>query len=368
MSDHPYRSLPDSAYWRRAVAGQGPAIDPIGGGFLTLGREEKVATAGSCFAQHIARYLKRSGFAFLVTETAHPIVPADAAERHGYGMFSARYGNIYTARQLLQLFDRAYGAFAPAEDIWDAAGGGGRVVDPFRPTIEPQGYAGEAELRADRAHHLAKVREMFETLDIFIFTLGLTEGWESVEDGAVFPICPGVSGGRFDPARHRFRNFRVGEVTADMAAFIARLRGVNPGARIILTVSPVPLVATASGNHVLAATTYSKSVLRAAAQEIAEDHDGVFYFPSYEMIMGAPAAARYFAEDLRNVTEEGVSHVMSVFLRHAAGVDLPAPPAGPAFETPDATLAAAREWVQVMCDEALLDPGADGGDRGDETA
>ncbi|MFD2498006.1 hypothetical protein ACFSTI_02835 [Rhizorhabdus histidinilytica] len=59
---------------------------------------------------------------------------------------------------------------------------------------------------------------------------------------------------------------------------------------------------------------------------------------------------------------------MSVFLRHAAGVDLPAPPAGPAFETPDATLAAAREWVQVMCDEALLDPGADGGDRGDETA
>jgi len=359
VSDHPYRRLPASAYWRRAVVGQGTAIDPLAGDFLTLARDDRVATAGSCFAQNIARYLKRSGFDFLVTETAHPIVPAEAAERHGYGLYSARYGNIYTARQLLQLFDRAYGTFAPVEDIWPAPEGEGRVVDPFRPTIEPGGYASEAELRADRAHHLARVREMFETLDIFVFTLGLTEGWESTVDGAVFPVCPGVSGGVFDPARHAFHNFRVGEVTADLSAFIARLRGVNPAARIVLTVSPVPLVATASGNHVLAATTYSKSVLRAAAQEIAEDHEGVFYFPSYEIISGAPAAARYFAEDMRNVTEDGVAHVMSVFLRHAAGMDLPAP-AEPAQAGPaDATLAAAREWVQVMCDEALLDAGDD---------
>jgi hypothetical protein len=352
---HPYRELPETAYWRRAVAGKGPAVDPLSGGFLTLGRDDKVATAGSCFAQNIARYLKRSGFNYMVNESAHPILPAEVAQRYGYGLFSARYGNIYTARQLLQLFDRAYGAFVPAEDIWPAAEGDGRVVDPFRPTIEPGGYASEAELRADRTHHLAKVREMFETLDIFVFTLGLTEGWESRVDGAVFPICPGVSGGRFDPEAHAFHNFRVGEVTADLAAFIARLRGVNPAARIILTVSPVPLVATASGNHVLAATTYSKSVLRAAAQEIAEDHENVFYFPSYEIITGAPAAGRYFADDMRNVTEEGVAQVMSVFLRHAAGVDLPAPVAATP-ETRDVTLDAAKEWAQVMCDELLLDP------------
>jgi hypothetical protein len=358
-TSHPYRRLPKSAFWRHMV-GQGPAIDPlIEGDFLTLGHEDKVATAGSCFAQNIARYLKRSGFHYLVSETAHPILPPEIADRHGYGLYSARYGNIYTARQLLQLFDRAYGQFMPAEAIWEAPGGGGRVVDPFRPTIEPTGFASEAELIADREWHFARVREMFETLDIFVFTLGLTEGWESRIDGVVYPVCPGVAGGTFDPERHAFHNFRVGEISADLTAFIAKLRGVNPKARIILTVSPVPLVATASGNHVLAATTYSKSALRAAAQEIAEDHDGVFYFPSYEIISGAPAAARYFAEDMRNVTEEGVAHVMSVFLRHAAGVDLPAPAAVPAAETADQTLAAARQWVEVMCDEALLDAGDD---------
>ena len=357
MSDHPYRDLPDSAYWRRAVAGRGPAIDPLAGGFLTLGRDDKVATAGSCFAQHIARHLKSSGFHFLVTESAHPIVPAAAAGRHGYGQFSARYGNIYTARQLLQLFDRAYGAFTPKDDVWSAPDGN-RVVDPFRPTIEPDGFASDAELRADRAHHLGRVREMFETLDIFVFTLGLTEGWESTGDGAVFPLCPGVSGGVFDGGTHRFHNFRVSEVIADLTAFIARLRGVNRKARIVFTVSPVPLAATMSGNHVLAATTYSKSVLRAAAQEVVETHDGVFYFPSYEMIMGAPAGARYFAEDMRNVTEEGVAHVMSVFLRHAAGVEASVEQTLPvAAARPDETIAAAREWVEVMCDEAMLDGG-----------
>lgn len=354
MSDHPYRALPDSAYWRRSVAGKGPAIDPVAGDFLSLRREDRVATAGSCFAQNVARYLKRSGFNVIVPESAHPIIPPDVAERHGYGQYSARFGNIYTARQLLQLFDRAYGTFTPAEDIWPARQPG-RVVDPFRPTIEPGGYAGEAELRADRAQHLAKVREMFETLDIFVFTLGLTEGWVSLRDGAVFPLCPGVSGGAFDSEAHGFHNFRVGEVTADLAAFIVRLRAINPTARLIFTVSPVPLAATMSGNHVLAATTYSKSVLRAAAQEIAEDHDGVFYFPSYEIIMGVPAAARYFAEDMRNVTEEGVAHVMSVFLHHAADIDEALTAANGTAAAEDATVTRAREWVQVMCDEALLD-------------
>lgn len=354
MSDHPYRDLPDSAYWRRSVAGKGPAIDPVAGGFLALGREDRVATAGSCFAQNVARYLKRSGFNVIVPESAHPIIPADVAERHGYGQYSARFGNIYTARQLLQLFDRAYGDFTPVEDIWPAPEAG-RVVDPFRPTIEPGGYGSEAELRADRAHHLAKVQEMFETLDIFVFTLGLTEGWVSRRDGAVFPLCPGVSGGTFDPEAHAFHNFRVSEVTADLTAFISRLRAINPAAQIIFTVSPVPLAATMSGNHVLSATTYSKSVLRAAAQEIVEDHDGVFYFPSYEIIMGAPAAARYFAPDMRNVTEEGVAHVMSVFLRHAADLELPSAGGSAPAAQQDATIAAAKEWVEVMCDEAMLD-------------
>jgi hypothetical protein len=352
---HPYRDLPPQAFWRRAVADQGPAIDPLGGPFPEIGRGDRVATAGSCFAQHIGRHLAASGFNYLVTEPAHPIVPAEIAAHHGYGTFTARYGNVYTSLQLLQLFDRAYGRFAPQEDAWEGRNGG--IVDPFRPSIEPGGFASVMEMRDDRRQHLEHVREAFETLDVFVFTLGLTETWVSRVDGGAFPLCPGVAAGRFDPARHGFRNLRVAEVTAQLAGFVERLRGVNPKSRIILTVSPVPLAATAvPDGHVLAATIYSKSVLRAAAQEIAEDWPFIFYFPSYEIITGPQARGRFFAEDLRTVTEEGVAHVMATFLRHAghhaappASIPVPAQPAEPFVAT-------IQQWVEVMCDEAALDP------------
>ncbi|MFX4975079.1 hypothetical protein ABTB64_19810, partial [Acinetobacter baumannii] len=81
-----------------------------------------------------------------------------------YGVYSARYGNLYTAAQLLQTALRAYGRFVPEEDIWQLPDGG--FADPFRPAIQPGGFASEAELRADREQHLAAVRHMFETLDV----------------------------------------------------------------------------------------------------------------------------------------------------------------------------------------------------------
>ena len=136
------------------------------------------------------------------------------ADDCNYGVFSARYGNIYTSRQLLQTIQRAYGLFTPQDDAWPAADG--RMVDPFRPTIQPNGFSCLAELHADRRQHLAAVRRMVEELDVLVFTLGLTETWYAKADGAVYPICPGVSGGSFDPARHGFINLRVSEVISDL--------------------------------------------------------------------------------------------------------------------------------------------------------
>jgi hypothetical protein len=357
MSEHPYKSLPQKAFWRRSVAGVKPAeVDPVGEFDLRIDSGTKVATAGSCFAQHIARYLKKSGFCYYVAEPGHPILPSAIREQHNYGLFSARYGNIYTARQLLQLFERAHGRFNPSDDVWRKAGD--VFVDPFRPTTQPGGFISPEELLADREQHLAAVRRMFETLDVFVFTLGLTECWRSREDGAVFPVCPGVEGGTFDPERHEFYNQPVEDVVADLTAFRNGLLAVNPKAQIIFTVSPVPLVATAEpGGHVLSATTYSKSVLRVAAEEMRRRFDNVHYFPSYEIITGAFNRGSYYAPDLRNVVESGVSHVMRLFMQHATG-DTPEVLDGKAAQqTPDEDehLKAAQELIEVECDEVALD-------------
>lgn len=329
MSPSPYSDLPQHCFWRHAVQGQAQEqFDPLVSTPFTISRTDQVATAGSCFAQHIARHLRSAGLHFLLTEAPHPLLSPQEAADYQYGTYTARYGNVYTTRQLLQLAQRAYGHFSPQEDLWLE---NGRFIDPFRPRIQPAGFASRAEYQADRTQHFAAVREAFETLDVFVFTLGLTEAWASVADGAVFPLCPGVTGGRFDAARHRLHNFSVGEVVDDALAFIDLLRTVNAQARIIFTVSPVPLAATACADqHVLTATTHSKAVLRVACSELVRQRSGVAYMPSYEIITGSPAQGQYFGPDLRSVNERGVAHVMRVFLRHFAGFELPAPAAGPA--------------------------------------
>ncbi|MEO6359672.1 MAG: GSCFA domain-containing protein [Sphingomicrobium sp.] len=339
------------------MAGPAPHdVDPVGIFELRIEPQTKVATAGSCFAQHISRYLRKSGFNYFVAEQGHPILSAKARTANNYGLFSARFGNVYTARQLLQMFERAYGRFCPAEDVWHQAED--VVLDPFRPTTQPGGFISEAEMRLDRAQHLAAVRYMFEKLDVFVFTLGLTECWRSRSDGAVFPICPGVEGGQFDADQHEFYNQSTEDVIADLTAFRDALVAVNPEAQIIFTVSPVPLVATAEpGANVLSATTYSKSVLRVSAEALRRRFENVHYFPSYEVITGAFNRGAYYAADLRNVLEDGVGHVMRLFMQHATSAEPATDAVDPHVDqtAPSDHFSAAERLVEVECDEVAFD-------------
>src|SRR5216683_4412751 len=141
----PYSQLPDHCFWRRAVANVATDdVDPVTSMPFQINPSDKVATAGSCFAQHLSRMLVEHGFHFLVTEAA----PPDSADQENYGIFSAASGNIYTVRQLLQLFNRAYGVFRPVDKAWTRADG--LLIDPFRPQIRSGGYSTAAELESDR--------------------------------------------------------------------------------------------------------------------------------------------------------------------------------------------------------------------------
>ncbi|MFT6646568.1 GSCFA domain-containing protein [Pseudophaeobacter arcticus] len=357
MGNNPYKTLPDSAFWRRSVASVGrDECDPVTSVPFLIEKSDKVATAGSCFAQHIARHLQATGFNYYVEETGHPLLSESILRDFNYGTFSCRYGNIYTARQLLQLFDRAFRTFESSEPIWRYRDS---FVDPLRPQIQPNGFVSSDEALFDRAQHLLAVRQMFETMDVFVFTLGLTESWMSRDDGTVFPLCPGVSGGEFSEEKYTFKNWRVSEVIDDLKLFISKLRNINPTVKVILTVSPVPLVATATGKSALSATIYSKSVLRVAAEELSEGNDGVAYFPSYEIITGHHAGNSYFAEDLRSVREEGVSHVMRTFLKwftHSVDTksieDVKAQKTTHSTDTFETEMA---QIVKVVCEESALD-------------
>jgi hypothetical protein len=343
---HPYSDLPKQQYWRSAVANRVVReVDPVTPRFL-FNPQTRFATAGSCFAQNISRALSKRGCNYLISEAAPEVIDRAEALARQYGLYSARYGNLYTARQLLQLLKRATGSFVPAEPAWQRADG--RFADPFRPSIEPQGFATVGELEADRTNHLAAVRRMFESLEVFIFTLGLTEAWLSTEDGAVFPIAPGVIAGEFDRARHAFVNFGVAEVVADLEEFVDALAVINPAARVLLTVSPVPLAATYEDRHVLSSTTQSKAVLRASADSVCRSRSQCDYFPAFEIVSGHHTRGSFYATDLRGITRDGVDQVMQLFFKHYIP-DAPIPRA-------DAELMAEVGRLNlVVCEEEHLD-------------
>lgn len=310
---------------------------------FAIGKADPVATLGSCFAQHISKAMVAKGFNWMDGEPAPPKFPATLKPDFHYGTFSARTGNIYTVALLRQWVSWALEGHDPPREVWWRDG---RVFDPFRPTVEQDGFASEDELIGLRRQTIAALRHVLETCSVFVFTLGLTEGWVNRSGGYVYPMCPGTLAGEFNAERHAFKNFDFFEIHEDLSAVLSMLRAANPKVRVILTVSPVPLTATASGDHVLVATTASKSILRAVAAAMVSAHDFVDYFPSYEIISGFPTSGLFYDANLRTVSAEGVAHVMSVFFK--------------ALGPQDDSLArsvdrkAVLEDVDAVCEEMML--------------
>jgi hypothetical protein len=362
---HPYQHLPPSGFWRSGVAQRGvPHFEQLWTPRFPMPRGTRFATAGSCFAQHISAWLRRHGHSWLDSEPA----PAGLNEREraegGWGVFSFLTGNIYTAELFLQWVRWAIGVDAPVNE---AVEHDGAWHDPFRPLIPTRGLPSAEAVFEARAHTLQRMRQALLQTDVLIFTLGLTEGWVHA-DGHAYPACPGTLRGRFDARVHHFVNRGVEAIVADLDRAFDALRAIRPEMRFLLTVSPVPLTATASGDHVLVATTYSKSVLRAAAGALRERRADTDYFPSYELISSFASRGRFYDDNLRTVTAEGVDFVMGHFGR-AIGDDasaeesLPAPPAadgrpGGVAVAPAAQPArprAPRAHSDEVCEDILLD-------------
>lgn len=348
---NPYDALPQEAFWSPAVAKK-HMLDISGlwkAPFLILPKA-KIATYGSCFAQHFSRALVARGYTWLNAEPAPAGVSEETARQFNYGIFSSRTGNIYTTSLLRQWVEWALEKSAPPMIHWEK---NGRIYDPFRPSIEPDGFGSVEEMLRSRNTCIAAFRESILTCNLFVFTLGLTESWWDAQDGFEYPMCPGTHAGTYDAKRHVFRNQDYGFVRDNLMQAITMIRkSREQRMRVLLTVSPVPLTATNSGNHVLVATMDSKSVLRAVAGNIAANGKGISYFPSYEIINSPVFRGTFFEPNQRSVNGHGVNHVMDCFF---AGLDQDQAAARAARRAAQQAEAEPASADDVKCDEELLE-------------
>lgn len=304
--------------------------------------KHRIAIAGSGMAMQMGHGLREQGFHCLDVEPPPPALRRERWRDHGYDQYSARYGDIYSSRQLKQLLQRALDEFVPMEQPWSRDGG---FVDPFRPRLEASPMSSEEEVVALQAAHLTAVARLFSLTDVFVIALGLTETWLSSADGAAFPLRPGTEGGSFEASRYRLVNLGFPAVCADMEQFIARARSLNPKMRFILTVSIEPPLTTATTKHAVVANSYSKSVLRAVAGHLESKYACVDYFPSYEILNSPLTRDAWFEPDLRTVSAAGMAHVMTHFLSEHI------PPQRRAAN-PEPLAATVHE--AEICEEALL--------------
>jgi hypothetical protein len=152
-----------------------------------------------------------------------------------------------------------------------------------------------------------------------------------------------------DADAFRFVNLGFDQVYRDFQRFRSLVKSVNYRMKILLTVSPVPLTATAGDDHVQVATMYSKSVLRAVCGAACSAYPDVDYFPSYELIASPSARGMFFEPNMRSVSKAGVAMAMRTFLAAHGADQMP-----PRKKGQGPSEAGGRP-SDVVCEEELLE-------------
>ena len=252
----------------------------------------RILAVGSCFAQHIVGYLRRSRGKTTINEGANVNLFA----------FGAGFVNTFTLRQQ---FEWALGK----REIETATL---FAEDPERHIH--QGRHKLIQLPADAASREAS-REAICNADAFIVTLGLAEVWYEKESGDVF--FGAVPHEQFDPERHAFRVSSVEENRDNLLAMHQLLRETRPQAPIVFTLSPVRATATFRPVSCLSANSVNKATLRVAVDELVRqvDDDLLFYWPGFEIVTDFYGKDAY-ETDLRHVKQSVVDEIMGLFEKH----------------------------------------------------
>jgi len=224
----------------------------------------KIVSMGSCFALHIAQYLKEQGYNYLV------------GEKYFKYLTSADWDMVFNTACMTQIFDYSFETFNPVTRWWDR----GKVMDdPFRRQITyPKG---EEEEKFEQ--HRKASKKVLSEAEVLILTLGLVEVWRDKRDKSTFWRCPPLQ--LLDKNIHEFHVMDADECLTDLRYIRAMLKHHNPKCKIIISVSPVTLRATFRQDvDAVTANFYSKSTLRVAAGKFADTYNDVYYFPSFEFV------------------------------------------------------------------------------------
>lgn len=252
-----------------------PIAKPAFEAGFTLAPGERVYTIGSCFARNVEFWLEKRGFEVPVRQ----LINKPGLDLSHEGLLN-NYGAPSIRNELEWAFDKAR-PFDPELNFQEI---NGRFVDLHMPmAVRPEPF----DLVLRRRQAIIDSTRLISTCRVVIITLGLAEVWFDTRSGAYINEAPRLRLVDAEPERFQLHVLDVNDCVVHLERSMDLiLRHGAPGVQVILTVSPVPMTVTMRPNaDVMVANTYSKAVLRAAAETIVEGRDFVHYFPSYESIV-----------------------------------------------------------------------------------
>lgn len=273
--------------------------------------ETQITAFGSCFAANISNWLSKRHFR---------VLNRDPKARNAYVVACGE--GMVNSFVIRQQFEWAWEGKVFEGELWHGY------------KAESYGYDPGVQ---------AETKRIFDATDVFILTFGLSEVWYDEPTGNVFWRT--IPKDAYDPARHRFRVSTVEENRDNLRAIYRLIRKHRPEARILFTLSPIPLIATFRDNSCLTSNSVSKAILRVAIDEVVRefaDEGMLSYWPSYEIITDVFRLP--YKADRRHPRGATLDYIMTLF-EHVWCVEGPAP-------RPNLTLA----WARAASEADLLPP------------
>lgn len=269
--------------------------------------DDRFFCMGSCFARNVEEHLIYNGIRVLSRKIVCPPEEWNGARINGFV-------NKFTTLSMLNELDWQVERPVIDQDLFEPAG------DAWRDLQLCTGTPAVSLERAmeRRAYLIDSYFSRIREAEVVVLTLGLNETWFDRRTGRYLNEAPTPAGVRADPDRYLIEITDVATNVDALESIHERLQAMNPAVRMVVTVSPVPMFATFTGKDVAVANTYSKSVLRAAAEEFASSHEWVDYYPSYDMV-SLSRRATSFAADCLHVSDSAVGELIRHFLWRYTG-------------------------------------------------
>lgn len=232
---------------------------------------------GSCFVENIGNYMTNNQFPVLLNPFGIVYQPAAIA------LILERIidGKPYEAEELFCV-----------QDVWRHVDFHSRYAHPDR-----------AEALRIINQQLAAAKAFLQQTKVLIITLGTATTYTLAPEGRVVVNCHKQAGSRFER-----RRYSPSENVQLLQAVIARLQQLQPGLKVIVSLSPVRHL-----REGLLENQRSKASLLLTIDTLCTQLEHVYYFPSYEIMLDELRDYRYYDTDLSHPSPLAIKIIIERF-------------------------------------------------------